>query len=77
MRERWGKLVDDPEGPLAGLIDEDWMLNTLSGFYFWDTDHQQFFYASGYFIRSIRAFFRKNGDEINDFFCESIITKYD
>lgn len=76
MRERWGKLVDDREGPLAGLIDEDGMVTTLSGFYFWDTDNQQFFYAGSYFIRSMVAFFKKNADEINDFFCESIIVKY-
>lgn len=78
LRERWGdEIVFDPESRFRGLIDEDGYLVCTPGFYFYDTDHEQFFYAGSFFFRSIRAFFRKNADEINDFFHESIITKDD
>lgn len=76
IRKRWKKEANDPEGRLAGIIDEEGDLVCTPGFYFYDTDHHQFFYGGTFFFRSIAAFFKKNGDEINGFFRESVITKY-
>ena len=37
-----------------------------SGFYFYDTDHHQFFFGGKNFLRSVRNFIDKNPKEVNE-----------
>ena len=67
LRERWGsEIIFDPESPFRGLIDEAGDLVCTPGFYFYDTDHHQFFFGGKNFLRSVRNFIDKNPKEVNE-----------
>ena len=66
LRERWGKIIFDPESPFRGLLDEAGDLICTPGFYFYDTDHHQFFFGGKNFLRSVRNFIDKNPKEVNE-----------
>nr|DAJ83520.1 MAG TPA: hypothetical protein [Caudoviricetes sp.] len=66
LRERWGdEIFFDSESPFRGLIDEDGYPVCTPGFYFYDTDHHQFFFGGKTFLNAIRNFIDKNPKEIN------------
>lgn len=67
LRERWGdEMFFDSESPFRGLIDEDGYPVCTPGFYFYDTDHHQFFFGGKTFLNAIRNFIDKNPKEINE-----------
>lgn len=67
LRERWGsETIFDPDSPFRGLIDEEGDLVCTPGFYFYDTDHHQFFFGGKNFLRSVRNFIDKNPKEVNE-----------
>lgn len=67
LRERWGdEIFFDSESPFRGLIDEDGYPVCTPGFYFYDTDHHQFFFGGKTFLNAIRNFIDKNPKEINE-----------
>lgn len=66
LRERWGsKTIFDPDSPFRGLIDEEGDLVCTPGFYFYDTDHHQFFFGGKNFLISVRNFIDKNPKEVS------------
>ena len=67
LRERWGsETIFDPDSSFRGLIDEEGDLVCTPGFYFYDTDHHQFFFGGKNFLRSVRNFIDKNPKEVNE-----------
>lgn len=58
--------IFDPDSPFRGLIDEEGDLVCTPGFYFYDTDHHQFFFGGKNFLRSVRNFIDKNPKEVNE-----------
>lgn len=67
LRERWGsEVIFDPDSPFRGLIDEEGCLVCTPGFYFYDTDHHQFFFGGKNFLISLRNFIDKNPREVNE-----------
>lgn len=67
LRERWGdEIFFDSESSFRGLIDEDGYPVCTPGFYFYDTDHHQFFFGGKTFLNAIRNFIDKNPKEINE-----------
>lgn len=51
---------------LGGLLDEAGDLVCTPGFYFYDTDHHQFFFGGKNFLISVRNFIDKNPKEVNE-----------
>lgn len=67
LRERWGdETIFDPEGPFRGLLDEAGDLICTPGFYFYDIEHNQFFFGGKLFLTSVRNFIDKNPKEVNE-----------
>ena len=58
--------IFDPESPFRGLIDEEGYLTCTPGFYFYDTDHHQFFFGGKFFLTAVRNFIDKNPKEVNE-----------
>ena len=75
LRERWGdEIFFDSESPFRGLIDEDGYPVCTPGFYFYDTDHHQFFFGGKTFLNAIRNFIDKNPKEIGEIIsCSNVI----
>lgn len=60
------EIIFDPESPFRGLLDEAGDLVCTPGFYFYDTDHHQFFFGGKNFLISVRNFIDKNPKEVNE-----------
>lgn len=67
LRERWGDgIFSDPESPFRGFFDEEGDLVCAPGFYFYDTEHNQFFFGGKLFLTSVRNFIDKNPKEVSE-----------
>lgn len=75
LRERWGdEIFFDSGSPFRGLIDEYGYPVCTPGFYFYDTDHHQFFFGGKTFLNAIRNFIDKNPKEISEIIsCSNVI----